>query len=272
MNWNSGDKNQFGSEGYDQIDQYGDRRLYHSYSDDDGLTWSAPDDLTSTLTPTSYIWDAVGPGVGIQKQRSPNKGRLVVPAIGRNLYSDDGGISWNYQLVGINTGTSEGTIVEELDGGLMRNDRAVRSTWLTSKRRWISRSEDGVNWSDYAPHNTPNNALLDPRCQASIMEYNADYPHRLVFLNPSSTVSRSKMRVRLSYDDGATWPVERLLPTSDNGTIQLGGYSSIAKTNDHHIAALVESNDNASSKTSNRSIIFYKYNIPWILNGEPEPI
>jgi len=49
------------------------------------------------------------------------------------------------------------------------------------------------------------------------------------------------------------------------------GYSSIARTNDYHIGALVEVNENArdstTSLTSHRSIVFRKFNLPWLLAG-----
>src|SRR5206468_3303929 len=62
-------------------------------STDDGLTWSAPKDITSSVkvlgpgTPpgstfpsTPWGWYAIGPGHGIQIQHGPHAGRLVIPA------------------------------------------------------------------------------------------------------------------------------------------------------------------------------------------------
>ncbi len=66
-------------------------------------------------------WDAMGPGVGIQTTGGPHPGRLIIPARRRNIYSDDHGQTWHYQI--IPAGTDEGTIVELADGTLMRNDR-----------------------------------------------------------------------------------------------------------------------------------------------------
>ena len=122
MSWNSATKNQGGTDGYDKIDTWGDRRVYSSYSDDDGLTFSTPVDMTSTLLPAGYTWDAMGPGVGIQT----GNGTLVIPTIGRNIYSTDHGATWQYQR--IPGGTSEGAIVELNDGRLMRNDRATSTS------------------------------------------------------------------------------------------------------------------------------------------------
>ena len=69
------------------------------------------------------------------------------------------------------------------------------------------------------------------------------------------------MRVRISYDDGQSWPVHRLL---EAGT---SAYSSMAKTADYHVAALYEI---AGDSQGRRSIVLKKFNLPWILNGVSE--
>jgi sialidase-1 len=268
MSWNSGDHNQSGTDGYQKIDTWGDRKVYVSYSDNNGASWSAQQDMTATLLPTGYTWDAMGPGVGIQKSKTGATGRLIIPAIGRNIYSDDHGVSWHYQT--IPGGTSEGTIIEKLNGGLIRNDRPVMSQWELSKRRRIS-----VGSITSFPAWTSHADLLDPACQASVLRY-TDSPNRIMFLNSASTETRGKMRVRITYNEGTTWPISRRI--FDNLTEQQaidqgkGGYSSMAKTADNMVGALIEVNeDTGNSGTSHRSIEFHKFNLPWILNGAVEP-
>ena len=266
MSWNSSTKNQGGTDGYDKIDTWGDRRVYVSHSDDDGVSWSTQQDLTSTLLPTDRIWDAVGPGVGIQT----GSGRLVIPAIGRNIYSDDHGATWHHEEIA--WGTSEGTIVELNNGQLMRNDRPVTSQWELSKRRRVSRGTIENGFSAW----TSDNTLLDPACEGSIVRYTGD-PDRIVFLNSASTVTRSKMRVRISYDGGLTWPISRRVYdwlTDDEAASQgKGGYSSMVKTADYTVGTLIEINEDASSSTtSHRSIEFHKFNLPWMLDGNAEPL
>jgi sialidase-1 len=97
-----------------------------------------------------------------------------------------------------------------------------------------------------------------------------------MFLNSASTETRGKMRVRITYDEMGTWPISRRI--FDNLTEQQaidqgrGGYSSMAKTADFMVGALIEVNENTgSSSTSNRSIEFHKFNLPWVLNGATEP-
>ena len=80
------------------------------------------------------------------------------------------------------------------------------------------------------------------------------------------------MRVRLSYDDGKTWPLSRQLHdklTADETCQQkLGGYSSLARTADDHIGALSEREDAGN----HRSIEFHRFNLSWIVDGTPEPL
>lgn len=282
MSWNPAGYSQNGDDGTTRITAWEHRKVYVSSSTDDGLNFSDPVDLSASLKPrtfangSTWAWDAMGPGVGIQT----SGGRLVVPALHRNIYSDDHGATWKVQRITTSAGTyqegtSEGTVLELTDGRLMRNDRAVGSVWETAKRRWVSRGTIESGFTTYAPDDT----LYDPRAQASIMRYNLDSPTRIVFLNSASTETRTRMTVRISYDEGRTWPVYRRLADAPlpawaglgNGSVAEGGYSSMAKTADYAVGALVEVNENTGdSDSSHRTIVFRKFNLPWMLNGTPE--
>lgn len=269
MSWNSGTHNQSGTDGYEPIDSWGERKVYVSWSDSDGSSWATPVDLTNSLLPPNFTWDAMGPGVGLQTSIS-HPGRLIIPASRRNIYSDDHGATWQYQLVP--DGSGEPTIIELIDGRLMRNDRPGTQQFNTAKRRWISTGTIENGWSAFAPHNT----LLDPKCEGAVLRYTGE-PSRIMFLNPASTERRCKMRIRISYDEGATWPISRRTHDwlSDDETCNQGkgGYSSMTKTADYCVGALIEINEDVSNNaTSRRSIEFHKFNLPWILNGNPEPI
>jgi sialidase-1 len=283
MSWNPAGYSQTGEAGTTKITAWEHRKVYVSGSSDDGLTWSAPADLTETLKPKTrangsvWAWDAVGPGVGIQT----STGRLVIPATNRNIYSDDHGTTWQVaRITNSSTGsiqeeTGEGTVLQLTDGRLMRNDRAVGAVWEVSARRWVARGTIEDGFDAFAPDAT----LLDPPAEASIMRYNTDSPTRIVFLNSASTVTRTKMNVRISYDEAQTWPVHRFLSDAPlpawsglgAGSVAEGGYSSMAKTADFFVGALVEVNENTGdSSTSHRTIVFRKFNLPWMLNGATE--
>jgi sialidase-1 len=282
MSWNPAGYSLTGADGTIPITEWDQRKVYVSNSTDDGLSWSTPVDMTATLKPrtlangATWAWDAVGPGVGIQT----SSGRLVIPAMYRNIYSDDHGVTWQVQRITTTDGayqekTGEGTVLQLTDGQLMRNDRALGSVWLTAKRRWVARGTIESGFSAFAPDDT----LLDPAAQGSIMRYNTESPARIVFLNSASTDTRTKMTVRISRDEGQTWPVYRRLSDAPlpawselgSGSVAEGGYSSIAKTADYNVGALVEVNeDTVDSDNSHRTIVFRKFNLPWMLNGATE--
>ena len=249
---------------FEAIDEWGERRVVHVVSKDSGKSWGKPRDCTQALVPKSYTWDAVGPGIGIQILHGDRKGRLVIPAIGRNLYSDDHGKTWKYEM--LPRGTSESAVVEYKDGLLMRNDRGVKKN-AELKRRFVSKESAPGKWSGF----TPDRQLIDPVCQASMLRYTGTpEKSRLLFFNPAMEQERSQMRLRMSYDGGKTWPVSKLVsPPRKKGDAESrnhGGYSSIAKTHDLRIGMLYEYNDDIKDADGGRSVIFAKANLGWLLN------
>lgn len=267
--------------------QPGDRKTYYTYSDNNGDEWAPKQDLTATLKPTEMAWDAVGPGVGIYKTLAPNAGMLVIPATNRNFYSTNHGASWTYQMLG-DDNTGESTVVECWTGDLLRNDRVKQGIGSINPpdnyRRWVSYGSLAGGFP--APVRQAN--LYCPLAQASILRYNMNAPDRIIFLNSDATGvnnTRCRMKVRISYDDGVTWPRERWLYVGNapDNFVDInaarvagkGGYSSMAKTSDAHIAALVESNDDPGEPnsviTDHISIDFHRFNLDWITNGLGDP-
>ena len=85
-----------------------DSYLCMSYSDDDGKTWSAPQDITPMVKSDWMKFLGVGPGTGITLHTGPHKGRIIVPVYTTNqtnhlngsqssriIYSDDHGKTWH---------------------------------------------------------------------------------------------------------------------------------------------------------------------------------
>ncbi|HFI0715498.1 TPA: sialidase domain-containing protein [Streptococcus suis] len=81
--------------------------IWVSYSDDDGQTWSRPEDITPSVKKDYMKFLGLGPGTGIVLHTGQKKGRLVVPAYSANwvsgiggsqsalvFYSDDHGRTW----------------------------------------------------------------------------------------------------------------------------------------------------------------------------------
>lgn len=233
--------------GFDKEDQINylkardTRRVFISYSADDGLTWAKPVEITKAVKKPEWGWYATGPCNGIQLTRGAQRGRLVIPCNHSTLttstqvvtrshviFSDDHGQSW--QIGGVEEEmTNESTIVEINDGSLLHNMRSYHK----KNRRAVARSRDaGLTWSAVKLDDT----LIEPVCQGSILR--CTWPDRgersrILFSNPAST-KREKLTVRLSYDEGATWPVRREIQSGP------AAYSCLTILPDKSIGCLFE--------------------------------
>jgi len=254
-----------GFDGPEDFTEWGQRRTFARYSTDNGLTWSTKQDLTASVLPPTYEFDMLGPGVGIQTTQA-QAGRLIIPALRRNIYSDDNGATWQYQP--IPGGTTESTIVEKSNGTLLRNDRPTNANCVG--RRYVSSGTIESGFSNF----TSAANLLDPCSEGSTLRY-PGAKDRILFLNSQSTTTRHRMYIKISYDGGNTWPISKKiydwLTDAECVAQGKGGYSSLAKTADNKIGALIEINENVQSSASSRSIEFHKFGLTWVLDGNPEP-
>jgi sialidase-1 len=204
----------------------GTRTVWVFRSEDHGLTWSKPTEITETTKDPSWGWYATGPGVGIQLQKGAHAGRLVIPANHsfsdpkgdlrggmyshrtHVIYSDDHGETW--RLGGVTEPkTNESQVVElaQPAGGLLLN---MRSYFGRSRRTQSISSDGGLTWT--TPADQPE--LVEPVCQASIIRLNFPENHRpgvLLFSNPADAKARVNLTVRSSTDDGQTWPGKLVL-------------------------------------------------------------
>ena len=245
----------------------GERTVWVSQSKDDGKTWSPPVNITASVKDPSWGWYATGPGVGIQIRHGPHKGRLLIPcdhtydgssaastrSIERGahvLYSDDHGRTW---ALGGSAGPkmNECQAVELADG---------KGTLLLSMRSYIGDNrraqsisfDGGLTWT--SPETQPQ--LVDSVCQASILRYDwpaGKRPGRILFSNPAST-RRQNLTVRISYDDGKTWPVARALHADASA------YSCLALLPDTSIACLYE----CGVSNAYERITFARFSVKWL--------
>lgn len=208
----------------------------YSYSDDDGLTWRHRR-ITSLIKKSEWAGMFASSGAGIQIVHGPYAGRLVQQYSVRyhnanwaaSAYSDDDGATWLMgQLAG--PGTDENKSVELSDGTLMLN---VRSK---PYRKVAYSADGGETWQGL--HDDPQ--LIDPGNNGSIIRYAADdTPNNresgwLLFSNTESTDGRRNVTVKLSCDDGKSWPVRK---TVDAGP---SAYSTLARMRNGKFAILYE--------------------------------
>ena len=245
-------------------------RVFITKSQDDGLTWACPVEITADVKPKGWGWYATGPGVGIQLRRGPHKGRLVIPCDHREpfggqevmashvFYSDDAGATWH---IGgsVSPHTDECQVVELADGRLMMN---MRNYWARTAQqpanggmRAAAWSTDGGEW--WSPLRFEH-ALPEPVCQASFLRYSRD-PNRLIFSNPGHPGKRIKMTIRMSLDEGETWPIARVLHQGPSA------YSCLTALPNGPIACLYE----CGKKGSYETITFARFPLAWLTGASP---
>jgi len=188
------------------------RRVFVMRTGDAGTSWSAPREITSSVKEEHWTWYATGPCHGIQLKQGVKKGRLLIPCdhieadtkkyYSHSIYSDDHGQSWKLGGTIPQDQVNECTVAELLDGRLMLN---MRNYDRTEKSRKVSVSVDGGDiWSDIQA----DPALVEPICQASMLSVfgSKSGNHTLLFLNPADENKRQKMTLRISRDEGVSWP------------------------------------------------------------------
>lgn len=278
-------------------------RCYYTKSSDDGLTWSEPKEITSVIDRfrDHYDWTvlAPGPGHGIQMRN----GRLVVPfwlstggseefgkkhrghrpSIVVSVYSDDHGKTWQAGEVAVPDNDvsvipNETSVIQLADGRVMFNARNESINY----RRLIAYSEDGAtDWSEPFFHD----AFFEPICFASMVRYSmqpAQSKNRILFCNPDSRHDpwiaskaatprsarnrhRTNLTARMSYDEGHTWPVSKVL---DPG---IAGYSDMAVTPDGRIHVLYEGGTIegfAGNHFKNQAMTVVSFNLEWLTDGD----
>ncbi len=241
------------------------RRVFVSSSKDDGKTWIPPKEITEQTKLKNWTWYATGPGVGIQLRDGKYKGRMVIPCdhieagtkkyFSHVIYSDDQGKTWKLGGTTATDKVNECQVVELADGRLMLNSRNYDRA---QKNRAISISKDGgMTWSAVKHDST----LIEPICQASFLRYTWPGPEsrsRLLFSNPASKTTRRQMTVRLSYDEGQTWPVAKLLHAGP------AAYSCLTVLPDGRIGCFYE----AGQKNPYEKIVFARFTLQWLTDNK----
>jgi sialidase-1 len=230
------------------------RTVWIARSADDGATWTPPEEITASVKRPDWTWYATGPGNGIQLR----SGRLLIPCDhiqkgskerhSHVIYSDNRGKSWNAGGIADDK-TNESAVAELRDGSLLLNMRSYHGR----NRREIAHSGDGgLTWSK----SEPDLALIEPVCQASLIcavRVGKKSDGRLLFSNPADT-RRVRMTVRLSPDDGKTWPVAKVLHPGP------AAYSSLAVLRDGTVGILYERGD----KSAYERITFARFPLAWL--------
>jgi sialidase-1 len=264
-------------------------RCFYQRSDDDGKTFGRPVEITSTLEHfrKAYDWKAfgVGPAHGIQLRN----GRLLAPiwlsrGTGNNahhpsvvttLYSDDHGSSWRGGEIAADekdplVDPGETVALELEDGRIMINMRNDSE----KHRRAVAFSPDGAtHWTRPAF----DEQLLETICMGSLCRLTrkgSGDRSRVLFANPHNPdcaagglaagrqLKRKNLTVKLSYDEGKTWSLERSLESG------ISAYSDLAVGPDGTIYCLYERETIDGSIFHTKYLTLARFNLEWLSQGK----
>lgn len=255
------DKGLFGSTATDPI------RIRMCTSMDHGVTWSAPVDITNQLygagcsNPVTKNWYAAWVASGAAHQL---RNRRIVAVVGVRqtsgsqidnfmIYSDDAGVTWQPSTGMAEQNGDEAKIVELNNGNLLMS---IRNPGV---RRMNISADKGITWG--TAYNQTD--LIEPNCDGDIIRYTSTLDgfdrNRLLHTIPSNSSSRKNVSVLVSYDEGATWSV--------NKTIYPGAsaYSSITVLPDGTLGMFYENGEYETYQ-----MYFVRFSFKWLTNGADE--
>lgn len=255
-------------------------RCFYQRSDDDGVNWSAPVEITSTFEAfkKDYDWKvlATGPNHSIQLK----SGRLVVPvwlstgtggnahrpSVTATIYSNDGGKTWLAGEIAVPCteefiNPNETVAVELSDGRVMLN---VRNESKAHRRIVVTSPDGATDWS--GPKF--DDALVEPICMAGLVRYQHDGRSLLLFCNPNNLTradgkeepgksrDRRNVSVRVSENEGQSWTAGRSIEP------EWSAYSDIAVTPSGTILCFYGRGDKANFAGDRLTVA--RFNLDWL--------
>jgi sialidase-1 len=155
-------------------------------------------------------------------------------------YSKDRGKTWHTSQPACSN-TTENMVAQLSDGSIMLNARynPNRSNQTETNGRVVVTTNDlGQTWTE---HPTSHSALIESTCMASLHKHvyhkNGIEKSVLLFSNPNTKTGRHHMTLKVSLDDGNTWP-EKYWMLLDEGKSR--GYSCITSIDENTIGILYE--------------------------------
>jgi hypothetical protein len=238
-------------------------RIMKCVSSDNGLTWTAPADITDMIygsgcsNSITKTWRAAFVASGSFSQFS--NGRLAaVVAVRRTssttldnyvIYSDDHGNTWNISTNIAKAGGDEAKMVELADSTILMSIRNP------SYRSFNKSNDYGITWG--TPYNETE--IIDPKCNGDMIRYtcvNDGYDRNRILHSIPYAPNRSNVSVLLSYDEGDNWPIRKTIYPGASA------YSSLCILSDGTIGIYYEVGEYEIYQ-----MYFVRFSLDWLSDG-----
>ncbi|OHS99826.1 neuramidase [Tritrichomonas foetus] len=241
-------------------------RNYVSKSFDNGKTWTKPVDITPMLygaecphpERSKWLGMFVTSGAAIQLR----SGRIMLVGVTRVptasgihdyvVYSDDCGDTWD---IGLTAGCDRGDESKVIE---LNNGDVLMSIRHAPYRYQAISHDKGLTFDDY----TERKDIPDPACNGEILRYTSTKDgydkDRILFVNDYSTAGRKNLTMKLSYDEGKTWAVEKNLHPAGSA------YSAITICNDGTIVVYFEDEQYGDGE----HMTIMTFSLEWLTDGK----
>lgn len=219
------------------------RKVFVTHSNDDGMSWSTPTDISESVRKPHWRWYATGPGNAIQLTRGPHQGRLLIPANHSDhqdedlhpyrshvFWSDDHGKTWELGAVQ-EPKTNESAVVELADGRILHS---MRSYHEKHNRAMATSDDGGASFGKvYLQDDLPT-----PVCQGNVLRFSwpaqGDTEGGVLLHSAPTGKGRERMEIKISRDEAKTWPESIVVYDGS------AAYSNMVKLDESHVGILFE--------------------------------
>lgn len=233
-------------------------RMQMVRSEDNGITWTVPVEISDMVYGPGWYANFVTSGAMHQMRNGriiaasvvrPNSGATLDDLENYMIFSDDGGITWDYMPNAASNHANEAKLVELDNGNLMMNIREFNN------RKIVISNDGGETWE------TPyfQNDLIDPFVNGELIRYTSEldgYEKSRLLFSIAASDTRENMTVFLSYDEGQSWSISKVIYPGP------AAYSAMTILEDGTIGLFYENGEYETYQ-----MYFARFSLDWLTDG-----
>lgn len=266
-----------GGQGLGPSTPYDRIKTYISKSQDNGQTWSKPEDISGQIFAgerSNWYASFCAAGNGLKTR---NGILMFVAAMRHNssttlynhvVYSNDNGKTWNVSNCAMQGG-DEAKVVELNDGRILmsiRHQNGGERFYNISNN--VPTKDEPVSWTQKYTSNCDSwSDMIEPACNGDIVRYTSTKDgydkDRILHTVPNDISTRQNVSIFISYDEAKTWSIKKTLCKA------LSAYSSIAILNDGTIGVYLEDRyyNPDEDDYDVYSTHFLNFSLDWLTDG-----